>query len=282
MKKEDKTSVIKFVIRCKVKIVLFTIATFFTIGLYPSYAQSLKAQSCNAVNGPEYRIASWNELKSIKLLPVHALDIAQKLKRNKASIVNCRLRSLDTGFKSAVEDLENYFKASNDDYVRRVMGYGTDSLVFIVTSNQYELLATIGRKNLQSILKIPSAKINQYAENSSIGYTTSMIKDGIGSVQTVSGKQYKYEIHNLGGGNIEVYYQKKNGGPVYTAECINEGLNGASSLLQTMSRDIVNFYEEWKMHQCASFCTSNSEHRKKCKKSIGGNYQDTFLYQPDP
>ena len=84
------------------------------------------------------------------------------------------------------------------------------------------------------------------------------------------------------GSLIELYYQSKNGGVVHTAECRNEGYEGTQRLAKNMYRDAIDFIDEWNMQQCASYCSNNKNHRKKCDKLISSSYQKDFIYHAVP
>ena len=114
-----------------------------------------------------------------------------------------------------------------------------------------------------------------------LGYATAL-SGRPGDQIPFSGKKYNYEVHYNRHGQIELYYQNKNGGVVHTAECRNEGYEGTQRLAKNMARDAIDFIDEWNMQQCASYCSNNKEHRKKCDKFICSSYQKDFIYHAVP
>ena len=72
-----------------------------------------------------------------------------------------------------------------------------------------------------------------------IGYATAL-SGRPGDQIPFSGKKYNYEVHYNRHGQIELYYQNKNGGVVHTAECRNEGYEGTQRLAKNMARDAID------------------------------------------
>jgi hypothetical protein len=254
------------------------------IGGNAALAQSLKSKACTPFGKPDYEVATFEEMQNTPF--AGTAFVLDGMSEGETVVVNCSAPSLDTGFRYAVEDLETIFSLQYDEYVAKLLGYRTDSFTFL-SYNQprlggvtFEILSAVGTRDLKSIFNIPVNK-RSVGANGAIGYATALFGKP-GDEIPFSGKKYNYEVHYSGHGQIELYYQSKNGGAVHTADCRNEGYAGAVRLSENMARDGRDFIDEWNTQQCASYCSNNKEHRKKCKKIISHSYQKEFIYNEVP
>lgn len=267
-----------------VKTINSIILCILLVGSKSAFAQSLKSQACTPLSWPDYEVATYEEIKNTPFVLSEVLS--SKIAEGGVVVVNCRVPSIEIGFGYAIEDLEPLFSLSYDEYLTKLLGYRTDSLSFLSYDRPrqagiyHELLSAIGTRDLRAIFKIPLNKPS-FGTNGAIGYKT-VLPGKPGDVVTFSGKDYNYEVYYNGYGQIELYYQSKHGGTVHTADCRNEGTADAMNLARNVARDFRNFIDEWHMQQCASYCTKNQEHQKKCQKIISSSYQNDFIYRRSP
>ena len=250
-------------------------------------AQSLKSRACTPSAKPDYEVATFEKMQKTPFAATAFL--LGDMQEGETVVVNCTLPSLDLGgtFGSkAVEDLETIFSLQYDEYVTKLLGYRTDSFTFLsyyqphLAGTTFEILSAVGTRDLKSIFNVPVNK-RSVGATGAIGYATAL-SGRPGDQIPFSGKKYNYEVHYNRHGQIELYYQNKNGGVVHTAECRNEGYEGTQRLAKNMARDAIDFIDEWNMQQCASYCSNNKEHRKKCDKFISSSYQKDFIYHAVP
>lgn len=263
----------------------------FLIGTESVVAQSLKSQACTPNKVPDYQVTNLDELEDHPLVVGMFIASALTSPERDIDVVDCSFRDWEQDFdnfnvRNVNEDLKSLIGLNYEEYVGKILGYGSDSLVFLSWNNSgvatHSLLVSIGTSDLQSVFGVPVHLKSPFSKNSMNGYfiPSFLSYKKSGDVQNFSGKTHNYEVYFGEKGNVELYYQKKKGGSVLTARCRNEGNDGARRLAKTIMRNYKDMETEWYIAQCSSICSSDRAHRKKCSE-FKSSYKDSYKYM-DP
>lgn len=266
---------------------ILTLATLaMSITTAPLFSQSLRSQACTPQKGPDYRLANLDEPNMSQHPLVFGRFIADAIYNSDIVVVDCALRDFESyKVRSVTDDIAPLVGLKSSEYTSKVIGYSADSLVFLSTETAtpiHSLLVTVGTRDLQSVFGVPNHLKSPYSANSMNGYTTPQFLSDKknGETKNFSGKTHNYEVYFGQKGNIELYYQDKNGGSVLTAKCTNEGRQGAKRLADTIMRSYRDVEREWYIAQRSSYCSTDNVHRKNCS-AFKSSYKDNYKYM-DP
>ena len=270
----------------KLKLMLLLATLAMSVTTAPLFSQSLRSQACTPQKGPDYRLSNLDEPNMSQHPLVFGRFIVDAIYNSDIVVVDCALRDFESyKTRSVTDDIAPLVGLKRSEYIGKVLGYSADSLVFLSSNTAtplHSLLITVGTSDLQSVFGVPNHLKSPYIANSMNGYfmPNFFSNKKNGEVQSFSGTTHNYEIYFGQKGNIELYYQKKNGGSVRTAKCTNEGRQGAKRLADTIMRSYRDVEREWYIAQCSSYCANDNIHRKNCS-AFKSSYKDNYKYM-DP